>query len=191
MNKHILTTLLIMLLAFSSPVFAGDGWDFRLTPYLWFAGLKGDVATVPGFPSVPIDISTGDALKDTEASFMVLFDAKNGSHGFIVDLIYTDIHSDEELIPPPVDLNMRSTSKNTLFTLAYQYELYSHQQTVVDLLAGARYWLIDSELRFSVGGGNLGGKTISNDESWVDPVIGIKARAPLDNSKFYTAGSLV
>ena len=189
MKTAILFRKLLLTVALLLPtlVLAEASWEFRLTPYIWFAGLKGDVATIPGSPEVPIDISSSDALKDTEASLMVLFDVKYGRHGFIADLLYSDVQSDEELIPSPVDLNMRSTSKTTMFTLAYQYELFNHQQTVIDLLAGARYWLIDSKLSFSGGLGFLAGKTISNDESWIDPVIGFKARAPLSNSQFYTA----
>ena len=100
----------------------------------------------------------------------------------------TDVQSKEELVPPPIGLNMKSTTSTTLFTLAYQYEIYKQEQAVVDLLAGARYWAIDSELRFSDGPGVLAGRKISNDESWGDPVLGLKARAPLGNSRFYVAG---
>lgn len=50
---------------------ADDAWQFRLTPYLWFAGLKGDVATIPGAPSAPIDISPSEALNDTEAQALI------------------------------------------------------------------------------------------------------------------------
>jgi len=35
---------------------ASDNWQFRLTPYLWFAGLKGDIGTIPGQPSAPVDL---------------------------------------------------------------------------------------------------------------------------------------
>ena len=70
---------------------ASDAWQFRLTPYLWFAGLKGDVATIPGAPSAPIDISPSQALEDTEAGVMVMFDAKRRRHGLFADFLYTDV----------------------------------------------------------------------------------------------------
>ncbi|HBE92637.1 MAG TPA: hypothetical protein DDW55_08955, partial [Gammaproteobacteria bacterium] len=66
---------------------------------------------------------------------MLILDARKGRHGFFTDLIYTDVQSEEELIPAPIGLNMKSTTKTTIFTLAYQYELYGQDQTVVDLLA--------------------------------------------------------
>lgn len=187
MNRQGVSLFLLGLLLGADPVFAEENWQFRLSPYIWFAGLKGDVATIPGAPSVPIDISPSDALQDTEASLMIMLDAKKGRHGFFTDLLYSDVRSDEELIPA-IELTMRSITKTTQFTLAYQYEIYRQDQAVVDLLAGARYWAIDSELQFGGGLGFLAGKKISNDESWLDPLVGFKGRAPLGNSRFYVAG---
>ena len=172
----------------STPVLAEDNWQFRLTPYIWFAGIKGDVGTIPPLPTTPIDVSASDAVKDTEASFMVMLDAKKQRHGVLVDLLYTDVQSDTTLVPAPINLKMKSISKTTIATVAYQYEVYNRDQTVVDVLAGLRYWKTDSELRFSGGLGILAGRRIRNTESWVDPGIGVKARAALLDSSFYFEG---
>jgi hypothetical protein len=85
---------------------------------------------------------------------------------------------------------MKATSKNTLVTLAYQYELYRKEQTILDVLAGARYWSIDTTLEF---GGGLGvvippGTVLNHEESWVDPAIGIKGSTPIAGSNFYVEG---
>ena len=77
---------------------------------------------------------------------MLMFEAKRQRHGVFFDFVYTDVQSEEELIPDPINLLMKSTSQNTLVTLAYQYELYRKEQTILDLLAGARYWSIDTKL---------------------------------------------
>jgi hypothetical protein len=180
--------IFFVLLVCAGPVLADEEWRFRLSPYIWFAGLKGDVATTPPLPAAPIDISSSDALSDSEASLMIILDAKKQRHGIYADLLYTDIDSDEELIPPPIDLNMTARSKTTIFTLAYQYEFYNQEQVVVDLLAGARYWNIDTELRFRGGLGILAGEKLSEEESWIDPLLGFKARAPLGDSQFYVTG---
>jgi len=179
---------MVALLVYAAPLLADAGWQFRLTPYLWFAGLKGDVATIPGAPSASIDVSPSDALEDTEASLMLLFDAKKGRHGIFADFLYSDVRSDEELVPAPIGLVLRSTSKTTLFTLAYEYELYNQDQRVVDLMAGARYWKVDSELRFKGGLGILAGKKVSHEQSWIDPALGIKGRTPLGDSRFHLEG---
>lgn len=79
------------LLLCTQPVLAKESWQFRLSPYIWFAGLKGDLGTIPPLPAAPVDISPSDALSDTEAGLMFILDARKGRHGFYTDLIYTDV----------------------------------------------------------------------------------------------------
>ncbi len=179
---------ILAILIGAPPTQADNGWHYRLTPYAWFAGLKGDVATIPGAPPAPIDISSSEALSDTETSLMLIFDAKREQHGFFADLLYSDTRSDEELVPPPINLTLTSKTKTILLTLAYQHEIYDHDGAVIDLMAGARYWKMDTELTFGNGLGLLAGKTISNEESWLDPVLGVKGRLPLGDSRFYLEG---
>ena len=188
MKRQSVLLIFIGILLGGAPALADDGWQFRLSPYIWFAGLKGDVGTIPPLPTAPVDVSASDALSDTEASFMILLDARKQRHGVFADLLYSDVQSDEERVPQPIGLKMKTTSKTTIFTLAYQYELYRQDQTVVDLLAGVRYWDLDSELRFKGGLGILAGRKISNDESWFDPTLGVKGRTPLGSSRFYVEG---
>ena len=172
----------------AKPTLAEEPWQFRLSPYAWLAGAKGNVGTIPGQPAVPIDVSPWDAMKDLEGGAMLMLDARKGRHGFLADLLYTDVQSDVELLPAPINLGLTSTSKTTVATLAYQYQLYREEGTVVDLLAGLRYWRMDTELRFSGGLGFLAGRSIRNRESWLDPAIGVKGRVPFGGSRFYFEG---
>ena len=181
---------LVVLAAVLVPgwAYAGDAWRFELTPYLWFAGLKGDVATIPGSPTVPIDISSRQAVEDAEATLMVAFDARRGRHGVVVDIVYTDVRSDAELLPDPINLVLRSTSKNTLVSVAYRYELLGRDDRSLGVLAGGRYWSVETTLKFQGGTGILAGRTISHDESWVDPAVGLAGWLPLGDSRFYFRG---
>jgi len=187
LRQSVLVVLIVQFSALTAR--ADDAWQFRLTPYLWFAGLKGNMATIPGAPAAPIDVSPGDAVADTETSLMLLIDAKRGPHGVFADFLYSDVQSDEELVPAPINLALQSITKTTIFSLAYQYEIFNQDQVVIDVLLGARYWNIDSELRFGSGtGGPIDGRRVDNDESWIDPVMGVKGRMPLGSSKFYIEG---
>jgi hypothetical protein len=180
----------LLVLAVPSSGFAQDAWQFRLTPYGWLAGLKGNVGTIPGQPAVGVDISASDALKDLEGGGMFMLDARKGRHGFMADFMYTDVRSDYQLVPSPINLKLRSISKTTIGTLAYQYELFRQGESNIDVLAGLRYWNVDSKLQFAGGLGLLAGRNISNSESWVDPGLGLKGRAPLGSSRFYAEGAV-
>ncbi len=117
-------TFSLVLLAIPALVQNADDWHFRLTPYLWFAGVKGHLSTIPGQPTAPIDVSASDALDDTEESFVLMFEAKKRRHGFFVDVFYSDVRQKEELVPA-IGLKLKATSKNTMLSAAYQYELYA------------------------------------------------------------------
>ena len=182
-------TLHALLLCIPICAQAADDWHFRLSPYLWFAGVKGDVSTIPGQPSAPIDVSASDALDDTEESFMLMFEAKKQRHGFFADIFYSDVRQQEELIPA-IGLKLKATSKNTMVSGAYQYELYNTQQATVDMFGGLRYWDVDTKLAFGGGLGVLEGLSVQNAESWVDPLVGIKARTRLGASRFFVSAFL-
>lgn len=186
-TKFALATASTCLLISPAIVQAQDSWDFRLTPYLWFAGLKGDVATIPGSPTVPIDVSSSDALQDTEASFMTLFEAKKQGRGLFVDIFYSDVESTTDLIPA-INLTLKSTSKTTMISAAYLQEFQNENGTIAEWFAGARYWEIDSELEFGGGLGVLAGRKVNHSESWVDPVLGVKGRTPIGESNWNLAG---
>jgi hypothetical protein len=170
------------------PIVAEDSsWEFRLSPYAWFAGLEGDIASIPGLPAMPIDISSSDALEDTEASLMLIFEAKKNGKGFFMDVFYSDVQSEETLIEVnDRRLVLNSTTKTTMVSGAYLHEVYSEEQSVIDLFAGVRYWNIDSHLSLSGGLGIL--PPGDHEESWVDPLIGIKGRITLSDTKFYVSG---
>ena len=171
-----------------TPVVEDSSWEFRLSPYAWFAGFEGDVASIPGAAVIPIDISASDAFSDTEASLALIFEGKKGGHGFLIDFFYSDMQSSTPLVEE-INLALDSTSKTTLFSAAYIYELYNKDKSVIDAYVGARYWKIDTELTFSGGLGILAGRSIDHTESWVDPLIGIKGRMPLGDTNLYVAGA--
>jgi hypothetical protein len=184
-----LTVIIAIFISHAGFVHAEGNWDYRLTPYAWFAGVKGEASTLPGAPVAPIEVTPGDALSDSQASAMVIFEAKKQKHGVLVDLVYTDSESDTTLVDA-INLTLKSISRNKIYSVAYEYELYNRDKSVVDVFAGARYWKVDTIMEFGGGLGQLAGLRIRNAESWVDPLVGIKGRTPLGDSKFYAAGWL-
>ena len=167
-----------------------DDWKFRLTPFIWLAGLQGDVGAFPPLPSAPVDVSPSDALKDTETAFFLIAEARKNRHGLYLDTVYSDVRSDLDLIPE-FDLTANSITKSTMISAAYEYAWLQKGDAVIDVLVGARYWNIDSTFSFSGGLGALDGRTLKGEDSWVDPMAGVKARVPFGQSKFYFAGGLV
>ena len=185
--KKAIKVAILALAATPTVLHADQDWSYRLSPYLWFAGIEGDISTVEGSPVIPIDISSSDALRDNELSLMFIFEAKKQRHGMLIDFLYTDTQSDTLLIDA-LNLNLKSTSKNTVLSAAYVYELQKQDKTSVDFFAGLRYWDIETKLKFEGGLGFLAGRQIKDSEDWIDPFLGIKGRASLGDSNFYVSG---
>ncbi|MEH6559298.1 MAG: hypothetical protein V7708_15990 [Oceanicoccus sp.] len=133
-------------------------------------------------------MSASDAFSDTESSFMMILDAKKGKHGIYTDIFYSDVDSAENL-DTATSTKLRSVTKTTMLTLAYSHNVFNENGTSVDLLAGARWWSIDAEVRINSLLPILN-MADDNTESWFDPFVGVKGIFPISDSKFYVSGAL-
>jgi len=131
---------------------------------------------------VPVVVGTSD-LEDALAALSILFEARKRRHGFVAEVLYSKLESDRNLIPA-IDLTMRSTTRNSIFSGAYQYALYQKDGTGIDACAGGCYWRVDNKLEFDGGRGTLAGQTVRNTESWYEPMIGVKADLDLEIRNF-------
>jgi hypothetical protein len=73
-------------------------------------------------------------------------------------------------------------TQTLIFTAAGEYRFVENPRGSLDALAGARVWAVDTEV--SVKGGVIGA---SDDETWVDPVVGLRGRLNM-TEKFYLSG---
>lgn len=192
MKSQIITVFAAMITStFTGAALGADDtrWQYSLSPYAWFAGSSGEVSSISGQPAVAFDLSPKEAFDDNEASATLIFQGKKGKHGFLVDLLYSDTQSEEDVVPA-IDLALKATSKNTVLSASYVHEVHNNSGTVVDVFGGLRYWDIDSTLEFEGGLGLLTGQKIKNTEDWIDPVGGVKAMHVFAKSKLYIQGWL-
>jgi hypothetical protein len=187
--NYIRIILVIVSLATATSCLAEEEWVYEFTPYIWLAGINGEVATIPGAPSAPIDVPVSEALEDTKIALTFSLDARKNGHGLFMDFLYGDVRSTEERVPPPIDLLMQSTSKTLIWTMAYEYELIRTDNGLLDFVIGGRYWDIDTMLEFRGGLGILDGMTVRHSESWVDPVVALKGYTKIGGSRCYMSGA--
>jgi hypothetical protein len=168
-----------------SAAHADEEWHYQLTPYAWLAGIEGEVGTVPDAPPAPVDIARSDVIDNIEMTLMAVFTAQRGSHGVYADLFYADIRADQDVVPP-LDLSLGIGVKNTLLSLAYQYEFFRDGAASAAFLAGARYWRVENLLRLGDPASDL--VRLAGSESWTDPLLGVKGSLPLGGSRWYLSG---
>jgi hypothetical protein len=167
-----------------------DQWNFQVAPYVWLAGQKGTVATLPGLPSADIDIDFyDDVFGNIKGALMVVGEARKGRFGVVIDVAYTDIEMED---PTPLGVfysSLTSRTKSWIVSAAGLYRLIERQNRFLDVIGGLRYWSVDSELMLKGPQfPSLPERSVSNREDWVDPLIGLKGLMPIGQSKFFVSG---
>ena len=168
---------------------SSDKWRFQLAPYVWLAGQRGDVATLPGLPPAEIDLDFYDDILDNlNGALMLVGEARKGRYGIVMDVAYVDIEA-EDPTPGPFFSTIKSRTTSWMVSAAGLYRLAERERAFLDVIGGLRYWSVDSELSLSAG---LIGRPrkLSNKEDWVDPFMGLKAMTPIGESKFFVSGFL-
>lgn len=184
----------IYALAWCFPAYAdvnsSDKWEFQIAPYAWLAGQKGTVATLPGLPAADIKVDFyDDILGNINFAGMLAGEARKGHFGMFMDIMYTDIEAEDSTPLGIYYSSVTSQTKSWVVSGAGLYRLFENQRQFLDAIGGIRYWSVDTDLTLEAG--LFPKRKISNDESWVDPIIGLKGLSPLGNSKFFISGTLV
>jgi len=183
----ILFALLVPVYAGADPG-GGDQWRFQLAPYAWLAGQNGEVATLPGLPPVDIDVDFwDDILGNINGALFLVGEARKGRYGAFLDAAWVDIEFENDT-PGPVFSSVSSRTKSWLVSAAGVYGIIEKPQAFLDLIAGVRYWSVESIL--SLGAGAKPARSVSNKKDWVDPLIGLKGRSFIKASDFFVSGNV-
>ncbi len=66
-----------------------DAWHFEITPYLWLAGMEGDLRV--GNTTARVDVSAGDVFSTLDFGFATQFEAGKGRFKFMLDEYYGNL----------------------------------------------------------------------------------------------------
>jgi len=148
---------------------ADDGWSFKVTPYVWMAGLDGKTSTLAGTPTADIDLSFKDILENLDFAGFLSAEARHGDFFFVGDLAYASV-SDSAKISSLLVSKVKVQSKTFTGTLAAGYTLFRNENFQAGAFGGARIWSIDNTIKLN--GGLLDGVKRSHTETFVDPIVG-------------------
>jgi hypothetical protein len=159
-------------------------WSFEFTPYFWLSGLNGDTQVGQKAPITNIDLSFSDLIQHTGFAAMGTAELRYGKFGFVADMMYLSLAA--SATGPAGYVNAQLKDKTFIGTFNVAYRAIENGPFWVDLEAGVRAWTMNVDLAFDVA--PLGAsRTYGVNKSWVDPIIGIRARADL-GSKFFVEG---
>ena len=151
-------------------------WGVQFTPYLWMAGINGDVGIPRNNDEVEVDRSFSDILGDLKFAFMGTLDANYRRFVVHTDLIYLNLGANVERVDSLIFTEGEVDMKMTLATGALGYRVVDQGPMFIDLYAGGRLVSLDVDLALE---GPLQTREASASPSNVSPLIGGKARFPL------------
>lgn len=158
--------VLISLLCWCQLVSASSKpWEYEFTPYLWFAGLKGNVGIKQ--TNTFVDAEFDDLLKNLETGAMFVWGAKKDNWATWVDVIYLDFEkeTDRKLVTTKGDL------QHTIAELAVSYRANKYSPT--EWYFGGRFVDVDAGLTLAPFG------ALSGSDNWFDPLVGVKTEHKL------------
>jgi hypothetical protein len=140
---------------------ADNEWNFEVMPYLWAAGVKGDLNV--GGEDIEVDSSFSDLLDMMEIGGGLLMRAERSQWVLWTQVDYLATNTDKLDDPPE---HARLDSNTTMFTGGFGRNFGgSESKRSVDVLLGVRYLKLDNRLRFDTLG------TFNSDRSFTDPVL--------------------
>lgn len=165
--------------------FPEDRWRVGVAPYLWMSGIDGSVAQF-GLPPIDIDLSFSDVLEDLEVALMMVVEAKRGRFGIFTDIIYSDISAKGS--GPGGALTVKLDTQVFTGTGMLEYSIFEDGRSTLDVMAGARVWVVDTDATVKIGGPP--GK-FNDNATWADPMIGIKGRTNLSSSWYLIGWGMI
>jgi hypothetical protein len=169
-----------MSLAVDDPAVAegSKDWEVAFTPYLWLAGIKGDIAIPRNDSEAEVDRSFGDILGDLKFALMGTLDVRYRRFIVHTDLIYMNLGADIKRPDSLIFTEGEVDYKQTVATGAIGYRVVDQGPMFVDLYAGARLVSLDVDLLLE---GPLQTRETNASPSNVSPLIGGKGRFPLSD----------
>jgi hypothetical protein len=155
-----------------------SSWTFSVAPYIWFAGLDGDVGGPGRLPDVHINASFGDLLHDLRFAIMAMGEARHDRFVALGDFFYISIADSGHIgIRDPTLISGTLKVKQFMTTLEGGYRVVDQQPFYVDALAGARIVSLEQDMElFGPRRVFVGNAT----KTLLDPVIGARAGGQFD-----------
>jgi hypothetical protein len=157
-------------------------WTFKATPYLWAAGLKGTVDLGPKPPpAVNVDVGFDDIVQHMRMAFMGTFEVRyQDRFGFIADISYLSVGV--SATGPKGYANGDLVDKTFFGAFVGAYRVIDQGGLWVDAVAGARVWSRYSSVTLTGPRGRS--LSASASESWIDPIVGVRARSYLTQQMY-------
>ena len=173
-------------------------WTWQITPYVWAAGMKGDLSPFKHAPTMSVKKTFSDVMSDFSVGGFINAWGRYDRFVFSGDMMYISTRSKEArgavsafqlpslavTIPTGSSTHAKVKNKQFMATVQGGYRVLSTPDFTLDAMAGIRFWHISTDVSVTAGHPAIGKVSASQHEnfSWVDPLLGVRAFVPLTDS---------
>lgn len=150
-------------------------WSFDVTPYLFMAGMKGDVEFLS--QSIPVDAEFSDIVDNLSFGIMLHAEANKDKWSFMTDLIYIKLKTDGELLNENIKVEVEI--EQLIAELGAGYTVFDLENFNIDAIAGFRYFDLNTVIKTEV----LQTRILDQRYSFTDPYIGVRYKTQMNKWK--------
>lgn len=134
--------------------------------------------TGSGGNSAESSTTPGDIIDALDLTFMVAGESRFGKFSFLYDALYTDL-SEKGTLGGPFAGSAKVDVEMLLATAALGYVLHEGNSTLLQGYGGVRIVDVTTDVRLAGGGPVGAGFDATVNDSWFDPIIGLRGRMAL------------
>jgi hypothetical protein len=156
-----------------------EDWEFSAHLYMWYASIGGD--SVDGSR---LDVGADDVIDALDLATMSVLELRRGKWFFLADVIYLVVSDDQDIMSI---LNVDVQLKSWIVTPAVGYILFQNETVQLDLLIGARYLYMKTNLTLDLDLPNPfkhHRRKFSLSEHVWDGIVGTRGRVGLTKNFF-------
>lgn len=134
--------------------------------------------TGSGGNSAESSVAPSDIIDALDFTFMVAGESRFGKVSFLYDTLYTDL-SEKGALGGPFAGSAKVDVEMLLATAALGYVMHEGNGTLLQGYGGVRLVDVSTDVRLAGGGPVGAGFDAKVNDSWVDPIIGLRGRMAL------------
>lgn len=174
----------------SPMVEVSDSFRYSLTPYLWAAGITGNVDYNNG-KHTHAHLSSNTVLNNLAMGGMLDAEVHYGRFGLMGNAVYAKLSnsgSKSYLHREQITVDSNSDSWMGIYTVAGSYTAYADPKLYLDIIAGARFLNLNAKVQLDASLANTPlsvEKTLYSSTSVTDAIGGIKGRLRIGETSYF------
>jgi hypothetical protein len=144
----------------ASSACAQEGWDWRVTPYLWGSAIDGEIAL--GAVARDVDVEFSDILNVLSGAALMHVEGETNGHIVFGDLVWLSVEPEDEIA------TIGGVAEAELATTIIELGYARDPANALGFEVGLRYWDFDVEIDPALLAGLSGG------DRWSDVFGGIR-----------------